>query len=119
MYTRKAVYLKRFSTMVRQLFVYYRIPKADIAMGLACASQLIEALNEQGLGTAELFQREETEKPYFTLMEVIRPTPAQAGDLEQFSITVDQLATFCFAILPTQPVRHTEVFNSVVLGGTK
>lgn len=97
--------------MKRQLFIYYRVPKADIALGLACAGQLLAALKVQGLGHGELFQREEVDKPYFTLMEVITPASAHAEQIEEFTSTVQQLATTCFANLPNPPGRHVEVFS--------
>lgn len=97
--------------MARKLFVYYRIPKADIALGMACAHQLMISLKNQGLGTGELFQREEADKPYFTLMEVIQPAAISAENIAEFSAQVEQLATACFAGLPTMPGRHTEIFS--------
>lgn len=103
--------------MTRQLFIYYRIPKAEIALGLACARQLLGALKEQGIGHGELFQREEADKPYFTLMEVITPASAHAEQIEEFKIKVQQLATASFAKLPNPPGRHVEVFSSVAKQG--
>lgn len=99
--------------MTRQLFIYYRVPKAEIALGLACAGQLMATLNEQGLGRGELFQREETDKPYFTLMEVITPAAAHAEHIEEFTNHVEQLAIRCFSTLPTPPGRHVEIFTPV------
>ena len=49
--------------MATQLFVYYRLPKAEISLGLACAAELIKALEGENLGTAKLYQREEADKP--------------------------------------------------------
>ena len=99
--------------MTRKLFVYYRIPKADIALGMSCANQLMISIKDQGLGTGALFQREETDKPYFTLMEVIQPATKQADNITEFSAQIEQLATTCFALLPTMPGRHTEIFSEV------
>lgn len=99
--------------MTRQLFIYYRIPKAEIALGMACAHQFMATLHDQGLGSGELFQREESDKPYFTVMEVITPAPAHLANIEEFIHKVQQLATACFLKLPDSPSRHVEVFRKV------
>ena len=98
--------------MTRKLFIYYRIPKADIALGMACAHQLMISIRDQGLGTGELFQREEADKPYFTLMEIIQPAATASENIAEFSARVEQLAATCFANLSTMPSRHTEVFSA-------
>ncbi|MCR2746931.1 DUF4936 family protein [Limnobacter parvus] len=105
--------------MMRQLFIYYRIPKADIALGLTCAGQLMDALKNQGLGSGELFQREEADKPYFTLMEVITPATAHADHIEEFTRKVQIQAAASFALLPNPPSRHVEVFSPVGAKGSK
>lgn len=99
--------------MTRQLFIYYRVPKAEIALGLACAGQLMATLNEHGLGQGVLFQREETDKPYVTLMEVITPAAEHAERIEEFTSKVEQLAILCFSTLPNPPGRHIEIFSPV------
>lgn len=99
--------------MKRQLFIYYRIPKADIAVGLQSAKQMAALVQEKGLGHSQLYQREEVDKPYFTLMEVIHPAPEHSACLTEFTERVEQLATICFAGLPTIPNRHIELFSSV------
>lgn len=101
--------------MMRQLFIYYRIPKADIALGRACARQLLTALEEQKLGCGQLFQREETDKPYFTLMEVITPAMEHAEHIEEFMLKVQEQAKASFAKLPNAPGRHVEVFSKLAL----
>ena len=99
--------------MAMQLFVYYRIPKADIGLGLACAGELIKALQARNLGTAKLYQREEASKPYFTLMEVIEPAPVQSKQIEDFCEKVQELARLCFSPFENPPARHTEIFTEV------
>ena len=99
--------------MTRQLFIYYRIPKADIALGLQCAKHMAASLKELGLGHSQLFQREEAGKPYFTLMEVIYPAPEYLACEAAFIETLAQLADASFADLPTLPSRHVEVFSEV------
>lgn len=99
--------------MTRQLFIYYRIPKANIALGLACAEKLLAMLGEQGFASGELFQREEVDKPYFTLMEIITPTPAHLEHIKELTSKVEQLATVCFSALPVPPSRHVEVFSKL------
>lgn len=99
--------------MTRQLFIYYRVPKAEIALGLACATQLMATLNEHGLGQGELFQREEADKPYVTLMEVITPAAGHAVHIEEFTSKVEQLAILCFSTLTNPPGRHIEIFSPV------
>lgn len=103
--------------MMSQLFIYYRIPKADIALGLACAGKLLLTLEEQGLGSGELFQREEADKPYVTLMEVITPATTMAERIEEFANTLENLAVACFSTLPTAPGRHVEIFSPVTVKG--
>lgn len=100
----------RIAIMKRQLFIYYRIPKADIAVGVRCAQQLMTMLLEQGLGRGELFQREEENKPYFTLMEVIQPSAGHAENMDEFTRLLAERVAICFANLPTLPARHIEVF---------
>jgi len=102
--------------MTTQLFVYYRIPKTDIGLGLGCAGELIKALAEQNLGTAKLYQREEQDKPYFTLMEVIEPHPDTSIQIEEFILKVQSLAAQSFCVFDTVPARHTEVFTEVTAG---
>lgn len=102
--------------MTRQLFIYYRIPKADIALGLQCARHMAACLKEQGLGHSQLFQREEADKPYFTLMEVIHPAPEHSLCQPVFIDTLAQLANDCFADLPSLPSRHIESFSEVDSG---
>lgn len=99
--------------MFQRLFIYYRIPKADIEKGLVCARALLDQLEKQGLGTGSLHQREEADKPYVTLMEVIQPANDQQADMAQFSLLVDQFAAACFSNLPVQPARHVELFTEV------
>jgi hypothetical protein len=99
--------------MKRQLFIYYRIPKADIALGLRRASQMAGTLKQMGLGSSQLFQREEADKPYFTLMEVIHPAPGFANCNAEFIEKLEQLARACFADLPTMPCRHVELFSEL------
>lgn len=104
--------------MNRQLFIYYRIPKADIALGLACTQKLMTQIQALGLGSGELFQREEADKPYFTLMEVITPTATYAADhLEAFAGKIEQLAVVCFSSVPNPPSRHVEVFSKLPPAG--
>jgi len=98
---------------MRQLFIYYRIPKADIALGRACARQLVTALEEQKLGCGQLFQREETDKPYFTLMEVIYPAPEFSDCTALFTEKVEKMAATCFTDLPSLPSRHLELFTEL------
>lgn len=102
--------------MTRQLFIYYRIPKADIALGLQCARHMAACLKEQGLGHSQLFQREEADKPYFTLMEVIHPAHEHSSCQAAFIETLEQLAKSCFAVLPGLPSRHIELFSEVDSG---
>ena len=102
--------------MTRQLFIYYRIPKADIALGLQCARHMAACLKEQGLGHSQLFQREEAGKPYFTLMEVIHPAHEHSSCHAAFIETLKQLAKSCFAGLPSLPSRHIELFSEVDSG---
>lgn len=99
--------------MTCQLFIYYRIPKADIALGLACAAKLMESVQQQGLGQCKLFQREEADKPYFTLMEVIHPAAPHAARIADFSVQIEQLAAHCFSDFANAPSRHVEVFSEV------
>lgn len=99
--------------MTRQLFIYYRIPKADIALGLRCAKHMAACLKEKGLGHSQLFQREEAGKPYFTLMEVIYPAPEYLACEAAFIETLAQLANASFADFPVVPSRHVEVFSEV------
>ncbi|BET26054.1 hypothetical protein EV673_0848 [Limnobacter thiooxidans] len=105
--------------MAMQLFVYYRIPKADIAQGLACAGELIKALEGENLGTAKLYQREEADKPYFTLMEVIEPAPVQSKQIADFCEKVQELAKRSFSTFENPPARHTEIFSEVIVGAAK
>ena len=99
--------------MMRQLFIYYRIPKADIALGLACAEELLLRIEELGLGSGKLFQREEGDKPYFTLMEVLTPAATHTEQIQAFSDKVEHLAICCFSTLPNLPGRHVEIFTPV------
>lgn len=99
--------------MKRQLFIYYRIPKADIAFGLQCASLMATRLKQQGLGHSQLYQRDEADKPYFTLMEVIHPAPDYSACDAEFIQTLEQLATESFSALPTLPSRHIELFSEI------
>lgn len=99
--------------MATQLFVYYRIPKAEIDLGLACAGELIRSLKEHNLGRAKLYQREESDKPYFTLMEVVEPEPSHFQHFDDFNVKVQELARQCFSAFETPPARHTEVFAEV------
>lgn len=99
--------------MATQLFVYYRIPKADIGLGLVCACELIKALEGENLGTAKLYQREEADKPYFTLMEVIEPEQGQLQQIQDLCEKVQELARHCFSAFENPPARHTEVFAEV------
>ena len=99
--------------MTRQLFIYYRIPEADIALGLTCAENLMHQIKALGLGSGELFQREEADKPYFTLMEVIYPNPGHSDSLGTFTTQVELLAANCFADLPSHTDRHIELFSEV------
>ena len=99
--------------MTRQLFIYYRISKADIALGLRCAEHMATCLKQQGLGHSQLFQREEVDKPYFTLMEVIHPAHEHSACEAAFIETLAQLANVCFADFPVVPSRHVEVFTQV------
>jgi len=99
--------------MTWQLFIYYRLPKADIVIGLACAENLMAQIKALGLGSGELFQREEADKPYFTLMEVITPTATQAEPIETFAGKIEQLAANCFSSVPNPPSRHVEVFTKL------
>jgi hypothetical protein len=99
--------------MKRQLFIYYRIPKADIALGMQCANIMATRLKQQGLGQSQLFQREETDKPYFTLMEVIHPAPEYSSCSAAFIKTLEQIATATFSALPTLPSRHVELFDEI------
>lgn len=99
--------------MTCQLFIYYRIPNADIALGLACATKLMKLVQQQGLGQGKLFQREEADKPYFTLMEVIQPAAQHATQVAEFSVQIEQLAVHCFAGFANAPSRHVEVFSEV------
>lgn len=100
--------------MTCQLFIYYRIPKVDIALGLACAAKLMDSLQQQGLGQCRLFQREEADKPYVTLMEVIHPAAPHATRVAEFSVQIEQLAAHCFAGFVNAPSRHVEVFSEVL-----
>lgn len=98
--------------MPDKLFIYYRIPKADVDLGLMCAKKLLRALEQQNLGTGELFLRNEAGKPYVTLMEVICPaTQYNMERAEEFNNQLAKLANTCFADLPSLPVRHTELFS--------
>lgn len=99
--------------MNRQLFIYYRIPKADIVLGLRCARRMAACVQQQGLGRSQLFQREEADKPYYTLMEVIHPAPEHSLCEPVFIDALAQLANDCFAELPTMPSRHLELFEEV------
>lgn len=99
--------------MSSQLFIYYRIPKTEISAAIQCAQRLMHALHEQGLGHGQLFQREEADKPYFTLMEVIYPNPDHSDSLGTFTTQVELLAANCFADLPSNPGRHIELFSEV------
>lgn len=99
--------------MKRQLFIYYRIPKADIALGLRCARRLASQLKQQGLGHSQLFQREEVDKPYFTLMEVIHPAPEFSDCTALFTEKLEQMAATCFTDLPSLPSRHLELFTEL------
>jgi hypothetical protein len=99
--------------MATQLFVYYRIPKADISLGLACAGEFIKALEEDNLGTAKLYQREEADKPYFTLMEVIEPEQGRFKQIQDYCDKVQELAIQCFSTFENPPARHTEIFTEV------
>lgn len=99
--------------MKRQLFIYYRIPKADIDLGLRCASQMAGTLKQMGLGSSQLYQREEADKPYFTLMEVIHPAPEYSECEASFTEQIEQLAATCFAELPSLPSRHVELFSEI------
>jgi len=99
--------------MATQLFVYYRVPKAEISLGLACAAELIKALEDNNLGTAKLYQREEADKPYFTLMEVIEPEQGQFKQIQDYCDKVQELAIQCFSAFENPPARHTEVFAQV------
>ena len=96
-----------------KLFIYYRIQKADIALGLACAKQLMGQVQQQGLGQGQLFQREEADKPYFTLMEVIEPADQYAAAVDQFTLQIDALAAHCFSGFESSPSRHVELFSPV------
>ena len=96
-----------------KLFIYYRIQKADIALGLACAKQLMSQVQQQGLGQGQLFQREEADKPYFTLMEAIEPTDQHAAAMDQFTRQIEDLAASCFAGFESKPSRHVELFSPV------
>lgn len=100
--------------MTCQLFIYYRIPRADIALGLACAAKLRDSVQQQGLGQCQLFQREEVGQPYVTLMEVIHPAVSHATRIAEFSVQIEQLAAHCFAGFANAPSRHVEVFNEVL-----
>lgn len=99
--------------MKRQLFIYYRIPKAEFALGVSCAQLLAEQLLKQGLGHLALFQREELDKPYFTLMEVITPEASHSANIERFSTKVQALANVCFKAMSNPPARHLELFSEV------
>lgn len=99
--------------MTRKLFIYYRISKADIALGLRCAEHMATCLKQQGLGQSQLFQREEEDKPYFTLMEVIHPAHEHSACEAAFIETLARLAHVCFADFPAVPSRHVEVFSEV------
>ncbi|WP_334119622.1 DUF4936 family protein [Limnobacter sp.] len=99
--------------MTCQLFIYYRIPKTDIVLGLACARNLMESVRQQGWGQGKLFQREEADKPYFTLMEVIEPAAPHATHVAEFSVQIELLAARCFADFTNAPNRHIEVFHEV------
>lgn len=95
----------------RQLFIYYRISKSEIAMGVQCAQQFMAMLKQRNLGQGELFQREEENKPYFTLMEVIQPSAAHAENMTEFTRLIGEAVAICFASMPTLPTRHIEVFT--------
>ena len=103
--------------MSSQLFIYYRIPKTEISVAIQCAQRLMHALHEQGLGHGQLFQREEADKPYFTLMEVITPTATQAESIETFAGRIEQLAANCFSSVPSPPSRHVETFTKLTPKG--
>jgi hypothetical protein len=70
-------------------------------------------LKQQGLGHSQLFQREEADKPYFTLMEVIHPAPEYSACSAAFIETLEQIATATFSALPTLPSRHVELFGEI------
>lgn len=99
--------------MKQRLFIYYRIPKPQIALALTCAKQLMLKIVNEGLGTGEFFQREEVGKPYFTLMEVIQPNPKNPLSIEGLSVQVECLAKECFSAIESLPIRHIELFNRV------
>ncbi len=99
--------------MTYKLFIYYRIQKVDILLGLACAKQLMTEVRQQGLGQGQLFQRDEADKPYFTLMEVIEPTDQHAKPVDQFTLEIEALAAGCFSSFASMPSRHLEIFNPI------
>lgn len=99
--------------MKHQLFIYYRIPKADITLGLQCARRMATQLMQEGLGNSQLFQREETDKPYFTLMEVISPSPEYSDCTALFTEKLERIAARCFADLPKLPSRQLELFTKL------
>lgn len=96
-----------------QLFVYYRIPKPDIETGLRCATALMADLLGQNLAQGQLYQRDETDKPYFTIMEVITPRQGKAINTAELLARLDRLAIEHFSSLAQRPQRHVEVFNPV------
>lgn len=99
--------------MSSQLFIYYRIPNAETSLGIRCAQRLMNTLQEHGLGHGQLFQRQEADKPYLTLMEVINPSADHSGCMSTFTAQVEQLAAGCFAELIESPSRHVELFTQV------
>lgn len=105
--------------MATQLFVYYRVPKAEIELGLACAGELIQALKTHNLGCVKLYQREEADKPYFTLMEAIEPEQGQFKQIQDYCEKVQELAARSFSPFENPPARHTEIFTEVPAGAFK
>ncbi len=96
-----------------QLFIYYRIPKSEIEMGLRCATALIADLSAQGLAQGMLYQREEEGKAYYTLMEVITPEQGHEVHSPGFQARLDHLAKTHFSDLSEQPQRHAELFTPI------
>ncbi|WP_370261070.1 DUF4936 family protein [Limnobacter sp.] len=94
-----------------QYFVYYRVEPAHVEQAIACARGLFSTLASKQIATGQLYQRTETGKPYYTLMEVLSPAASAHTEAEDFLRQIQPDVELAFAELPVTVERHSEVFK--------
>jgi Domain of unknown function (DUF4936) len=97
--------------MARELFVYWKVARAEADAACAAAAALLQALRQAHPELdARLMRRAEEAGDKATFMETYRALPA--GVTPALQAAIEERARLSFAALG-HPARHVEVFESL------